>query len=50
MVGTATIDLLPVLEEAITSSLPEMRFWGVVGYAKLAKENELELVLKLCWH
>lgn len=41
MVGTATIDLLPVLEEAITSSLPEMRFWGVVGYAKLAKEKRI---------
>ena len=37
--GTATSSSLPLLEKAIASALPEMRFWGVVGYATLAREN-----------
>lgn len=40
--GTATTAFLPLLEKAIASSLPEMRFWGVVGYAKLAREKQIE--------
>lgn len=40
-VGTATTASLPLLEKAIASSLPEMRFWGVVGYAKLAREKQI---------
>lgn len=39
--GTATTASLPLLEKAIASSLPEMRFWGVVGYAKLAREKQI---------
>lgn len=40
--GTASIASLPLLEKAIASSLPEMRFWGVVGYAKLAREKQIQ--------
>lgn len=40
--GTATSTSLPILEKAIVSALPEMRFWGAVGYAKLARENQVE--------
>ena len=40
--GTATPASLPLLEKAIVSPLPEMRFWGVVGYAKLAREKQIE--------
>jgi len=40
--GTATSSSLPILEKAIVSALPEMRFWGAVGYAKLARENQVE--------
>ena len=40
--GTATVASLPMLEKAIASPLPEMRFWGVVGYANLARENQLD--------
>ena len=40
--GTATVASLPLLEKAIASSLPEMRFWGVVGYAKLAREKQIQ--------
>lgn len=39
--GTATTASLPMLEEAITNPLSEMRFWGVVGYAKLAREKQI---------
>lgn len=39
--GTATIKSIPLLEKAIISSLPEMRYWGVVGFAKLGKEKNL---------
>lgn len=39
--GTATTASLPLLEKAIGSPLPEMRFWGTVGYAKLASEGAL---------
>lgn len=39
--GTATVASLPMLEKAIASPLPEMRFWGVVGYANLARENQI---------
>lgn len=37
--GTATCADLPVLEEAISSPYPDMRFWGAVGFARLAKEK-----------
>lgn len=40
--GTATPASLPLLEKAIVSPLPEMRFWGVVGYAKLAREKQIK--------
>lgn len=40
--GTATPESLPMLEKAINSSLPEMKFWGVVGYAKLAREKQIQ--------
>ena len=30
-----------MLEKAIASPLPEMRFWGAVGYAKLAREKQI---------
>lgn len=40
--GTATAASLPLLEEAIASPLTEMRFWGAVGYAKLAREKQIE--------
>lgn len=40
--GTATASSLPLLEEAIASPLTEMRFWGAVGYAKLAREKQIE--------
>lgn len=39
--GTATTASLSMLEEAITNPLSEMRFWGVVGYAKLAREKQI---------
>jgi len=39
--GTATPASLCMLERAIGSPLPEMRFWGVVGYAKLAREKQI---------
>lgn len=35
--GTATAADLPLLERAIVSQEPEMRFWGAVGYASLAR-------------
>ena len=31
-----------MLEEALSSPLPEIRFWGVVGYAKLAREKQIK--------
>lgn len=40
--GTATVTSLPMLEEALSSPLPEIRFWGVVGYAKLAREKQIK--------
>lgn len=40
--GTATPASLPLLKKAIVSPLPEMRFWGVVGYAKLAREKQIK--------
>lgn len=39
--GTATPADLPVLTEAISSPLPDMRFWGAVGFARLAREKNL---------
>lgn len=39
--GTATPADLPVLTEAIHSPLPDVRFWGVVGFAWLATEKNL---------
>ncbi|WP_373831049.1 sulfatase-like hydrolase/transferase, partial [Bacteroides heparinolyticus] len=39
--GTATAASLPLLEKAIESPLPEMRFWGVVGFAKLVREKQI---------
>ena len=40
--GTATVTSLPMLEEALSSPLPEIKFWGVVGYAKLAREKQIK--------
>ena len=39
--GTATPAVLPILEKAITSPHPDMRFWGVEGYAQLAREKQI---------
>ena len=39
--GTATPAVLPLLEKAITSPHPDMRFWGVAGYAQLAREKQI---------
>ena len=39
--GVATPADLPLLELSICSALPEMKFWGAVGYAKLAREGRL---------
>lgn len=39
--GTADISCLPLLEKALESLLPEMRFWGVVGYATLARKKQI---------
>ena len=41
LAGNATTANLPILEKAITSPLSEMRFWGAVGYAKLAREKQI---------
>lgn len=38
----ATTDALPLLEKSITSTLPEMKFWGAVGYAQLAKSKLID--------
>lgn len=40
--GTASIADIPTLETAIASPLTEMRFWGAVGYAKLAREKQID--------
>ena len=41
--GTATAESLPELEAAIDSPLAEFRFWGTVGYAKLAREHRISV-------
>ena len=35
----ADIESLPKFEQAIESDMPDFRFWGVVGYATLAREG-----------
>lgn len=40
--GTASVADIPTLETAIASPLTEMRFWGAVGYAKLAQEKQID--------
>lgn len=47
--GTATPASLPSLEKAIASPLSEMRFWGVVGFAKLAKEKQIRTCPPTLW-
>ena len=39
--GTATPADLPLFEKAIASPRPDMRFWGAVGYAQLAREKQI---------
>lgn len=39
--GMAEQEDLPLLEKALESSLDEMRFWAVVGYATLASNGKL---------
>lgn len=39
--GRATTTDLPLLEKAINSPRPDMRFWGVVGYAQLARQKQI---------
>lgn len=41
--STATPNAIQILENAIRSQLPEMRFWGAVGYAKLAREKQISV-------
>lgn len=41
--GTATAAAVPLLEKAISSPLPDIRFWGVVGLAKLAREKQISV-------
>lgn len=39
--GTATASAVPLLEKALSSPLPDIRFWGAVGFAKLAREKQI---------
>lgn len=41
MAGTATSNNIRKLAQAIESPLPEMRFWGVVGYTWLARRGQI---------
>ena len=38
----ADIESLPKFEKAIESDMPDFRFWGVVGYATLAREGFID--------
>ncbi len=37
--GTAKVESLTIFEKAIISPMPDMRFWGAVGYASLARKR-----------
>lgn len=39
--GTATPADLPMLEQALTSPLPEMRYWAAVGFGQLAVTRQI---------
>lgn len=40
--GKGNLRDIRLFEEAISSQIPDFRFWGVVGYAVLAREGKIE--------
>lgn len=41
LAGTATINDLPVLEKALDSKYPEMRYWAAIGFSHLGVTRQL---------
>ena len=42
LAGIATTDDIPILEKALKSIYPDMRYWAAVGLAKLGTEGKLK--------